>query len=593
MAYHDKVRFNVGIAGFLECCDTSDVLKRISAILQEIRRLVSDNEKRIYGTDTDDICIDLYTCPYFADERWAEICGAVRMGLNIVFPTNDVVPKAYVMASASTANIDISGSLVAVMDSMTSWVTSQIDVALVAWDGKESSHDGYIWGFIRECKKNHTPCIWINTTDLQKMYWVEHAYFEVFDEGKLKRHVDLLFEVPEAAGKEDRPFLSGVWEVLYNRYLAKHPVVQSNPPDGSDGERVTDVLLEPGHTAFEDKLQHGNYERMREYYLRFDQEAVRLSKKFRASMYFRSVLPFISTLFVAVGFYVETILGAITTVSICGLQVWTVLAGIGFLMSAAVNLYGYWMSQNTSVREYRSQFLQKRYIAEYLRIALHLLPYGIVVNEAPLNEAIKNQEAHNRTAVIMIRRIIRRSVPVDCVLDQAAYRELLDNLSLMVKEQIAYHQKTAARLGSIATKLSRYNVAIFWIGFTLVMARGGLQFALAVIGNDVKDNWPKLNGENINVVMRSFSNLLALTIPAWALYFSQKSDMNNFSGLARHSKETARNLGTLSQNIDEIKSQNTIQYEALYSLAEDVLRHQVAEVSVWYAQTTARSVTKL
>lgn len=160
----------------------------------------------------------------------------------------------------------------------------------------------------------------------------------------------------------------------------------------------------------------------------------------------------------------------------------------------------------------------------------------------------------------------------------------------MIDDQIGYHEGKKMHMGRIAKGLNKLASITFWIGFIFVTVRGNLQFVLAVID---KSSWIKCNGIALDSFIRSFANMLALILPAWASYFTSKLSMNNFDGLSKHYSDVFDSLKELKKKVESIRQNENISYEMLYSLSEDVLMHQINELNDWYAQTAARTIVKL
>ena len=87
--------------------------------------------------------------------------------------------------------------------------------------------------------------------------------------------------------------------------------------------------------------------------------------------------------------------------------------------------------------------------------------------------------------------------------------------------------------------------------------------------------------------------MLALVVPAWALYFSTKLSLNNFAGLYEHSEQAISELRKLRHNVEHLETNRIVPFEAMMALSEDVLSTQIAEVNDWYAQTKTRTVERL
>jgi len=190
-----KIHFNIGVAGFLDKeRDITVYQQKITETLEQIKERVHFNEQKMYSICPEDVSVDLYTSPHIADELWCGIYHAWNQGnLQIVLSEDDALTSENKFISATNIyKTTIANSLkdIAKVNTMIDWVTSQIDIAILLWDGSENAQNGHIWNFIEHCKKAGLPCIWLNSTDCGKRSWFQDIYPVPFNEQVLWDYID-------------------------------------------------------------------------------------------------------------------------------------------------------------------------------------------------------------------------------------------------------------------------------------------------------------------------------------------------------------------------------------------------------------------
>lgn len=461
------------------------------------------------------------------------------------------------------------------------WIAVQSDILIAFKDSDKNSNNNMIWKLLREKHKNNTLCICIDADNPNQITFIERYSNSPFSSERLKTYIDCLYLTPiqtEALSKEPF-FLSGLWEKTYNQFMNKYKAHATQIP------YIEDVVLHENYMEDkEDAKRKANHKYLVEQFNYHDGKALEISKRYRESIYFRSILPFLSTVFLAIGFYVETFLGILVLPDVIKLtpNLWMILAGFGFLIQALVNIYTYFMAKNQGVANSRLKFLYNRFIAEFIRIAIHFQPFGIPVSCSFVKDDI---------IISKSRRILRSLVPTDNTFSKVESDKIIAHSLRMINDQIAYHTNTKNRLALIVKKLQFFFRIMFWIGFSFVIFRGILQFAMPYISTYLQGEIS--NGIKWISYIRSLANMLALLLPALALYFSTKLTLNNFDGLYKHSDTAIKNLVDLKNKAESLKNNDDISYEVLVAFSEDILSIQVGEVNAWYTQTFTKTITRL
>lgn len=156
-------------------------------------------------------------------------------------------------------------------------------------------------------------------------------------------------ELCPAVLEDKKGRLIAFWEQRRIKYLKKHKADNAIYPSEEDHLLKQDYSMENGMSAGEAVRQV-----LLDKFMQFDAAAIELNSRFQTMLYQRSVLPFIATIFLAIGFYVETLLGKTVSGTIpqiaAGITLLTgLLAGIGFLIHGCLNLYAYRMSRSASI----------------------------------------------------------------------------------------------------------------------------------------------------------------------------------------------------------------------------------------------------
>jgi hypothetical protein len=585
------------VAGFGSDCSGAEQSESISSLMKKIRGGLSEKNTAKNGFTGKPPAIDFYTAPLFADDVWIDVATSPDSTLNVV--TASESERDGKLASRATSLTDLAedDNTVGAFHSVMDWVSSRIDLLILLWDGSESAHGGALLAAARAATANEIPCVRIDTGSLS-VYCEERLDERVFTDRKLAEYISCLYDVEsdglddDASRKGRFPF-SGVWSALYRNFRKKHDrsIQFLQDPD--------DPILHDSYFEREGDCPHSrNHKKLVSFYGLFDARANAISKQYREAIYFRSILPFAATVFLAIGFYIETI-GRFCFPAVIGpeqyalFSVLSFAAGIGFLAHAMINFYAYKMSGNPRVKNQLHQFINSRYCAEYLRNAIYFMPFGIPVKKKIVRPLDAVQI--NKDTIRLLDRILRSLEPSAYSFDREHCQEALRNMSQMLDDQIVYNENTRRRYEKIAEMLERLSVIIFYIGFFIVIGRGVFQFLIPelqrVFGASFTDS--VRNGKSLKDFLQSFTNMLALMLPAWGSYFSSKLTLNSFRDLAEHASIAGTELKKLEGAVNQAKLRDAVSYETLHSLAEEILELQFSDLTSWYALTATKNVTKL
>lgn len=456
-------------------------------------------------------------------------------------------------------------------------MSGRADLVLLVWNEDVTEFAGAPWELMQLAHKGKTPCLWISSKT-GKSYWSRDSFFSRCDlEDLVQLCADYRTGVPEPLADTDKRIpLLALGVALRRRFLNKYRALQPETPPESD-------LMIRGDFSLEDESAGSEAVRRRilDYFNRFDQSAVALNSQYQAIIYWRAILPFVATVFLAVGFYAETIL------SVTGLPqgVRTIIAGTGFLIHGLLNLYVFFLSRYGAVRDKHRAFLQNRYMAEVLRVLIHFIPYGIYVD---LRGMCNNSEK-GRAAV---QNMILGAEPEEQHVDGNSAFLALTHIREMLRDQSSYHAASADRFQRILVRLEKWSRYVFGAGFVMVILRAFLQFYLGF--SPLTGTVPGTS-TLWNSYVSSSANMIALMLPAWASYFTTKTTLCNFRFNSENHTRMAERLEKLRVHVDTLLDMGeNVPVDILSSISEDLAQALIVEDTLtWERKFQDAAVTHL
>jgi hypothetical protein len=342
-------------------------------------------------------------------------------------------------------------------------------------------------------------------------------------------------------------------------------------------------------TIVPENIEKTTYYYLRDWFYKFDSVAIEYAEKYRSSIYLRAVIPLVVTISLAIGFYIETLLSP-WKISILGskLQLWSIIAGIGFFIHALLNLYIYRLSENNIAKKWHKSFVDNRFIAEALRLSVHFMSFGVPMDYTQVTSAYGSKIKKNSTVIRRLRSILRGTKLPEVDFSNNTAQVCLNSLEELIDDQIAYHKTSANRYVNICTNLKRFFKIAFYIGFIFILLRGCLQLYLSFAGIS-----GQINAQPLQPIVKSFANMLALLFPAWAGYFSSKLMLCNFEGLYDNDITVLEGLKEIKQVIFDKRNKDTIDYQDINELSGYLYKLMLNEVSNWYLQINTKTITKL
>ena len=543
--------------------DDSRIFGKVDLIIEEIKERLSEKQA--------DVEIQLIVSPAYTGEAWHKWNEA--HGFSICACNMKEEEGREQAEYTRTIDTPIKSIISAAM-------CSEADILLAVWNEDTAELSGASWELIQMAYDKKVPCIWISSKT-QKIYCLWESYYKSYSPQYLKEALDPLPDrelTPEQSDARETPLLS-FWEKRRRNYLKKHKA------ENGIHQSVRDSLLDADF-KIEDEAAQG--EPVRQLLLKkfheFDEAAIKLNSKFQAMLYQRSILPFITTVFLAVGFYAETLIGKTTAAAFPSIEsaaVWlgTVLAGVGFLIHAFLNLYVYRLSKSQRISKWQSDFVSNRFIAELLRVLIHFTPYGISLDMRKLCEGKKEIYAQ-------LKHIADGVEPYKQNYDQKSSHYVMKHIKEMLQDQLAYHEASLNRYKSLVNSLDSWGKIVLYIGFFTVLGRGALQFVLSIFPVEA------VNGVDVNGILRSFLNMLALLLPAWAGYFSAKAQQNNFRYNYNNHRRMLERLTKMHGRVDFLLEQEEIPIELSEKIAEELaeimLKEDTNEWTYQYMNSTIK-----
>lgn len=473
------------------------------------------------------------------------------------------------------------------------------DALLIVWNENVAELLGATWEIMRIAYDRKVPCIWVSSRTHQ-VYCLWESYYKKYSPHYLSVMSAVLTEdglQPAPPDKEKGRMLS-FWKKLRANYFRKYKA------DRTVHSSEEDELMKPDF-EMEEEVSGGEAVRrlLLHKFRQFDEAAIELNSRFQAMMYQRSVLPFVATIFLAIGFYTETLLvkpiAAFFPETELTLTVLaSFLAGAGFLIHGYLNLYVYLLSKSKRVERWQKEFVNNRYLAEILRVLIHFAPYGVALNLRKL--CAGEMEIH-----IRLRHLLDDVEPGEQNLNRRNVLYVLQHVKEMLADQMAYHETSVGRYKNIVNSLEKFGQILFYSGLFLAVGRGCLQFLLAVIpivSNTVpfevlfSENFyakvTQIDWSGMVNILRSFLNMLALLIPAWAGYFTTKVQQNNFRyNLDNHQRMLSR-LRQMHERVENAMRQEDIPIEVFNIMIEELAELMLLEDTISWQQQYRNTAIK-
>lgn len=450
---------------------------------------------------------------------------------------------------------------------------SRADIFVVVWDEDVTELSGATWELMRLAYDKKVPCVWISSKS-QRLYCLWESYYRDYTPAYLETVCVPLASEPlqPMADKEAAGRIYSFWEKRRSNYLKKHNAQQSIHPSEKDVLMTDDFHLE-SEAADGEEIRHILLEKFK----LFDESAILLNTRFQTMLYQRSVLPFITTAFLALGLYAEPLLGKFLSGILPGMSgIITILAAslasMGFLMYGVLNVYVYRLSKSKRVDKWQREFVFDRYMAELLRILIHFTSYGVELDLRKL--CAKNQHIYQQ-----IQHLTDDAEPREQNLSRKNTFHILQHIKEILQDQITYHERSIHKYENIVHSLEKRGKIILYAGLVMALSHRILQFVLTLLPVSIWNDMDKSG------IITSFLNLLVMLLPAWAGYFSAKVQQNNFRFNLDNHRHMLSRLRSLEERIENILKQETLPLEVLNIMIGELAELMLLEDTIgWQHQ---------
>ena len=544
----------VAVAGVLE--RDRKIIDRLDACLAQIRKQLEPIE----GAGR----MRFIFSPAYASSQWLEWASQFNCGIMGYGSSGDLLKEK---AFDRTVIIDD-----AIRDTLGDALCDQADLMLAVWNEDALEQDGATWELLRMALRKRLPCIWISSKTGQ-VYWQESTVYDTYDPDNLKHVIKPLAEARlEPVTVERSPsVLLRTGAHLYRRFLDKYGATHKRIDAREDLLLRDDYRMGPDFSDAEACRRQ-----LLEHYRCFDRAAIRCNDLYQATLYWRAVLPWVTSIFVAIGFYATSVFAALPFSTN-----WGFVAGVGFLIHGLLNLYVYMLSKSAKIKAYHEGMIRNRKVAEMLRMLIHLVPFGIVPE-------LRRLCGEDQALYGVLRRIIleAESKAGSLRISRADYVEAFKHIDEMLSDQIAYHQISNERYSSMVTHLEKWAKIAFGIGFGFILLRAGLQFVMSLPNVALPHLTLGADKVELSRFVPSFANMLALMMPAWFSFFTNKLSLCNFRfNQDNHQKmlELLRDEQDNFQHLQQIIDIAPV--EALQTISESLTELMTKrDVSVWVRQ---------
>lgn len=571
---------NFGFVGFQNSDPPKAACKKISELMKEFLDCAQSYNDSSYGFSGNKIRCNIYSGDIFCTEAIHRIARQVGCKTNVV--TSAYRTDGETIQADAVVALDVKKQNLSYPNILAEYVVNKSDAVFLLWDGRQNFQEGILWMVLQFCKHKNVPYYLVNTEKLEEVSFSSDSYYTPYSSENVKSYVASLYDYKETVTKDEPIPLSDLWQVFHDRFIKKYKLKAKSVPYVEDKLLSGSLLAEVDGNA-------RNYAMLTEYFSYYDQKAIEASAMYRASIYFRSILPMLTTIFIAIGFYAETLLTFLLGEYklLFGLNCWVVLAGVGFLIHALLNRYAGQIAKNPRVERFRKDFLEARFIAEYLRVAIHSEIYAIQINNVSMKDSLVDKHV-----LAKLHHIIRQQEPVSYVQSKESIDEAIKNFEALIADQKAYHENCINRYELITQRLDKMASMLYVAGFAIVIARGFLQFIVPFAASGLKLS-ATIHGVKVESFIKSFANMLALVMPAWASYFSTKLNMNGYAWQRNNSIKMKAGFDAIEAKLSGIKQQKSNSYQVICDIANDVMDLTREDFTGWYLHTESHSFTRL
>ncbi len=464
------------------------------------------------------------------------------------------------------------------------WMMEQSDLFFTIWDGTKECESGAIWSLILQAHKKGIPILWMNPAHSNQLYVYQGGISTLYDENYLPKYLcellglngspDHLQELKTITNSSETH--KTAWSNYYKHFINNFKVAQT--PSTADTLLEEKTSLPDSFCSFEEK-----YNTLKTTYEKADQIAVIENNNYRSALLFRALLPFIANCVLIFGFYGYTIAGHYITLTDL---TWNIIIAGSFFLQALCNGYIIWLSDLNNHKGWHKLFVDQRYIAEVMRLAIHFTPINLPLNIG--STSISSNSLPKDSPVSHFLRSILRTTSINCsVKFQKVEKEFFFTHTInLLSHQIDYHHYTASKHKLITKNLTRIAQVLFWLGITVIISRVALQFVFISFPQQFPFNTPERN------LISAIANLLAMIVPSAAATVYTILNLCGFRDLGQRSQQMVENLSKLKELFVNESKKDEIAYDDYCRLAKQVSTLLLKEATDWYALINTKKITK-
>lgn len=470
-------------------------------------------------------------------------------------------------------------------------MTDFADMILMVWDENTESQGGIPWEIMRISHQKDIPCIWFSAEE-NKPYWAQQVYYGKYSKENLTKYINRVYAPCFDDTEKEKEGLVGfikIGERLYSRFLNKFKSPSKTASSFSDAVMEEDYIYEDS-----DKERNILRKNLLKNFSFYDKRAIEYSEKYTASIYIRTILPMFSTLLVAIGFYIESVMSFFFNKNVIGISIWALISAIGFALYLFVNIFVYIISKNPSVNLWHSRFIKNRTVAEVLRVMVHFLPLGIFWNHASSFGRYDNMTKQEQEAYYEIHKILRSNKVCTTDFTEKGKGEILQSAYMLCDDQIVYLQRTKERYKKVIIHLKKWSTIIFSISTILLFVRTVFQILYSLKVFDFLGGVSLGEGKGDALSFTTgMLNLLALLLPAWGNFFITKLQLCNFENLYNTYDVKEEGLVAMKRRITELKCRTNVPVSTIYDAADELVDLLLKETKLWGNLMSKKKFTKL
>lgn len=596
---------NLTIAGNLEPSFThNEVIPQITYIFTQIKNLIVPYNQNRFGFDGKSLELKVLFSPVLGNFPLQPIISLdyspYCISPNPSSTQQWMNSESCQISSYPLVEFDLPSTLSAKsLREMSHWMVEQSDLVVALWDGSEVYGEGNIWEIVRTAAENHVPVIWFNPQHPQQIYWCQDSYSAAFDQEQLADYIKITLGLGSESNNlaaindltmliesdiQHPPFWSGLYSALIR--LFRTPYTQQTP----------DPLLEVNPTlpiALQTYVKEVDLLRLS--FQQADRAAISSNSSYRSTLLLRAILPFLANLALAIGFYAKSVGGYIFFNIPLN---WAWLAATGFGLQAFFNLMINWLSNHTDYRGWHKNFVNQRYLAETLRMAIHFSPYNIPIITATI-AGFEKRLPKSTPIRHRIRSLLRAAGIHPISLQQPEVKSsFFTQFLVLLDNQITYHKFTANRYKKISETLTKVAWGLFWLGIGTVVARAIFQ---AVEPSLDLNHWIAKHEFYTGTVkvavdgktfVASFANMLAMLLPGFAVTFFSIHNLIGFKELSQRSQQMADDLQQIKIRVVREQTRSESSFEDFKWLANQAISLMVGDTTDWYMLISSKKITK-